>query len=82
MEINIQATVGICSEYMSAPDAEKAEVSVVIAPIKVTAEDETKLRVITGCNLWQSCHNTSCWYSLGAREKKKARSGKSIVPVT
>ena len=73
MEINIQATVGICSEYMSAPDAEKAEVSVVISPIKVTTEGEgSKIRILTGCNLWQSCHNSACWYSLAAREKKKA----------
>jgi len=76
VEINIVATVGICTEYISAPDIEKAEVSVVIAPIKVTSEDESKLRVVTGCNLWQSCHNTSCWYSIAAREKKKARPGK------
>jgi len=73
MEINIQATVGICAEYMSTGETEKAEVSVVIAPIKVTAEGEgTKIRVLTGCNLWQSCHNSACWYSLAAREKKKA----------
>lgn len=76
MNIEIVATVGICSEFMSAPDAEKAEVSVVIAPIKVTSEDESKLRIITGCNLWQSCHNGACWYSLASREKKKARLGK------
>lgn len=73
MEINIQATVGICAEFMSTPDAEKAEVSVVIAPIKVISEEESKIRVITGCNLWQSCQNGACWYSLGSREKKKAR---------
>ena len=76
MEITIQATVGICSEYMSTPDSEKAEVSVVIAPIKVTSENGDKIRVITGCNLWQSCQNGACWYSLGSREKKRARSGK------
>ena len=76
MEIYMQATIGICSEFMSAPDAEKAEVSVVIAPVKVASEDEAKLRLVTGCNLWQSCHNGACWYSLTAREKKKARLGK------
>ncbi len=81
MEINIQATVGICSEYMSAPDADPAEVSVVIAPLKVISVDDSKLRVISGCNLWQSCHNDSCWYSLSSREKKKARPGKSSVPL-
>jgi len=73
MEISIMATVGICSEFISAPDAEKAEVSVVIAPLKVTSEGESKIRVITGCNLWQSCHNAACWYSLASREKKKAQ---------
>jgi len=76
MEINIQAVMGICSEFMSAPDAEKAEVSVVVAPIKVIAEEESKIRVISGCNLWQSCRNVSCWYSLGSRERKKTRPGK------
>ncbi len=79
MEINIQATVGICSEYMSAPDAEKTEVSVVIAPIKVNSENGDKIRVITGCNLWQSCQNAACWYSLGSREKKKRQPGKSTA---
>lgn len=75
MEISIVATIGICSEFMSAPDAEKAEVSVVIAPLKVNSEDD-KIRVITGCNLWQSCHNGACWYSLASREMKKTRLGK------
>jgi len=73
VEIHIQATVGICAEYMAEPDAEKAEVSVVIAPLKVTLEDESKMRVVTGCNLWRSCQNPHCWYSLAARESKKAR---------
>jgi len=76
MEINIQATIGICSEFMSAVEAERAEVSVVIAPLKVTSEDESKIRVISGCNLWQSCHNGACWYSLASRENKKTRLGK------
>jgi len=76
MEIYIQATIGVCSEFMGAPDAEKGEVSVVIAPVKVTSENESKLRVVTGCNLWQSCQNTGCWYSIAARDKKKARPGK------
>ncbi|MBA7698805.1 hypothetical protein ES703_107487 [subsurface metagenome] len=76
MEINIVATVGLCTEFMSAVDGEKAEVSVVIAPIKVTSEDESKLRVVSGCNLWQSCHNGACWYSLASREMKKTRLGK------
>ena len=73
MEIYVQATIGVCSEFKAAPDSEKTEVSVVIAPIKVDSENESKLRLVTGCNLWQSCQNDACWYSIGAREKKKAR---------
>jgi len=76
MEIYVQATIGVCSEFKTATDAEKTEVSVVIAPLKVDSENESKLRLVTGCNLWQSCQNSDCWYSIGAREKKKARPGK------
>ena len=75
MELNIVATVGLCTEFMSAVDIEKADVSVVIAPLKVLSEDE-KIRVVSGCNLWQSCHNSACWYSLASREQKKTRPGK------
>jgi len=76
MEIYVQATIGVCSEFKSNPDAEKTEVSVVIAPLKIASEDESKLRMVTGCNLWKSCQNAACWYSIAAREKKKARPGK------
>ena len=76
MEIYVQATIGVCSIFKSATDAELAEVSVVIAPLKVVQEGESKLNMINGCNLWQSCKNEDCWYSLTAREKKKARPGK------
>ena len=76
MEIYVQATIGLCTEFISAVDGEKAEVSVVVSPLKVTTEDESKLRVVSGCNLWKSCHNGNCWYSLASREQKKARPGK------
>lgn len=76
MEIYVQATIGVCSEFMSAPDAEKTEVSVVIAPLKVVSESESKLNFVNGCNMFKSCQNAACWYSIAAREKKKARPGK------
>ena len=76
MEIYLQATIGICSEYMETPNTEKTAVSIVIAPNKATAETDSKVRLVSGCNLWQSCQNVACWYSLACREKKKARSGK------
>ncbi len=73
VEINVQATVGICTEFMKEGGSEKAEVSVVIAPLKVTADTGgDKLKVVTGCNMWQSCHNARCYYSLTCRRTKKA----------
>ena len=73
MEINIQATIGICTEFKASEEAEKAEVSVVISPLKVTTEESSsKLQIISGCNLWQSCHNIDCWYSIASRRIKKA----------
>ena len=76
MEIQIQATVGVCAEFLRPPaqeweKPEKAEVSVVIAPLKVTSQDEGKIQVITGCNMWRSCHNPDCWYSIASRQAKK-----------
>ncbi|KKL08560.1 hypothetical protein LCGC14_2574650 [marine sediment metagenome] len=73
VEINVQATVGICAEFMAEDGSEKAEVSVVIAPLKVTADaGGDKLKMVTGCNMWQSCFNGGCYYSLASHRTKKA----------
>ncbi len=72
MEIQAIANVGVCTEFMSSKDADKTELSVVIAPIKVVAgSEEGRIQIISGCNFWRSCHNTDCYYSLAAREKQK-----------
>ncbi len=72
VEINIQATIGTCNNFMSDPKAKAAEISVVIAPLKVNgAEDGDRLQVISGCNMYQSCCNAQCWYSKAARDNKK-----------
>ncbi len=71
MEINVQATMGNCNQFMDAADSRKKEVSVVISPLKViTNESGDRLQVNSGCNLWRSCFNKDCWYSIAAREKK------------
>lgn len=71
MEINIQATMGTCSEYMTEGFEIKKEASVVIAPLRVTTnEGSDKIQVTSGCNMWKSCFNPSCWYSIAARTKK------------
>ena len=71
MEINIQATQGICSEFMDG-SKKRRDISIVIAPLKVTAnEEQNRISVVTGCNMWKSCQNEGCYYSLAARMKSK-----------
>lgn len=77
MEINIQATIGVCGEYRDEGGVQ-GEVSIVITPLKVTLSDEQdKMAVVSGCNMWRNCHNGKCWYSLESRKNKKAPEGKS-----
>lgn len=70
MEINVQATIGTCTEFMTNTQSEKREVSVVISPLKVLLNDgQNKLAILTGCNMWRSCFNAECWFSIKARTK-------------
>lgn len=69
MEINVQATVGVCTEFVG-DGGEKTEISVVISPLKVMAnEEQSKVSIIMGCNMWRSCQNVGCWYSVAARDR-------------
>ena len=70
MEVNIQATQGACSEFID-EKGKKREVSIVISPLKVTAnEEQSKITVQTGCNLWKDCHNEGCYFSMASRQRK------------
>ena len=71
MQVNIQATQGACSEFID-EKGKKQTVSIIIAPLKVTAnEEQSKIVVQTGCNLWKSCLNKGCYYSMASRERKQ-----------
>ena len=71
MEVNIQSVQGACSEYIDGK-GKKQTVSIVISPLKVTAnEEQSKIVVQTGCNLWKSCHNEGCYYSMASRQRKQ-----------
>lgn len=72
MDIYIQSEIGICNEFMSGKGKKKESVSIIISPLKVQSEDTT-IRVISGCNLWQGCHNPSCFYSKAARQLPKIK---------
>lgn len=73
MDINIISQIGSCLEFMSAKGAKKESVSIVISPLKVTNPSESDIRVINGCNMWQSCKNQRCHFSSSARELPKIK---------
>jgi len=71
MEVNIQALQGACSEFID-DKRKKQTVSIIISPLKLTAnEEQSKIVVQTGCNLWKSCQNQGCYYSMAARQRKQ-----------
>lgn len=71
MEIKVEASPGICNQFID-QRGKRGEVSVVIAPLKVEAnEDGSRLNISMGCNLWRSCQNEDCYYSLASRKAKK-----------
>lgn len=70
MEINIQSVQGACSEFIDDKGKQKT-VSIIVSPLKVTAnEEQNKIRVQNGCNLWKSCHNEGCYFSMASRQRK------------
>lgn len=73
MEAQIAASIGLCSEFMKSIDSEKAELTVVISPLKITENAEGKVNITSGCNFWRSCHNVNCYYSVEARDESKKR---------
>ncbi len=70
MEVNIQATQGACSEFID-DKGKKQNVSIIISPLKVTAnEEQSKIVVQTGCNLWKACQNKGCYFSMASRKQR------------
>ena len=70
MDINIQAVQGVCNEFID-DQGQNKEVSIVISPLKVTSsEEQSKIAIITGCNMWKSCYNEGCYYSMASRKRK------------
>lgn len=70
MEVNIQSVQGACTEYLDGK-GKKQSVSIIISPLKVASnDDQSKITVQTGCNLWKSCHNEGCFYSIASRQRK------------
>ena len=76
MQVNLQSTPGICSEYVDEHN-KKREITVVISPIKaLTSDDGTAVKLVSGCNMWKSCKNEDCYFSMAARHKKEREKGR------
>ena len=71
MDIYVQSQIGACDEFVAEPKGKKEPVSVVISPLKVIGGDNSSIRITSGCNLWQACHNQRCYFSAAARKLPK-----------
>lgn len=68
MDIYVQSEIGTCSEFMSA--GVKEQVSIVVAPLRVEENESGRLKMVMGCNMWKSCQNARCQFSLLSHSKK------------
>jgi len=73
IEIYPRADIGVCNEFK--PDTDiigllKQTVSIVITPIRIEGTEED-MKIIHGCNMWESCQNGNCYFTRVAREKKR-----------
>lgn len=75
MDIYFTYEVGTCKQFRQKPNGKDEEISIVIAPLRVEGSQE-KLKVISGCNMWQGCMNPNCFYSSEARSKPKVTKSK------
>ncbi len=73
MDIYIKSDLGACQEFIAEPGKKREAVSIVISPLKITTHEDGTIRVISGCNMWQSCCNAKCHFSLAARKLPKIK---------
>lgn len=74
MDIYVSSEIGICQEYIAEKGKKKETISIIISPLKVQGDDTgMNLRIINGCNMWQGCYNSNCFFSRAAREKPKIK---------
>ena len=73
MEIRIESQIGTCEEFMAGAKAPKEPVSIVISPLKVISDDDSNIRVTSGCNMWQACQNQRCYFSAAGRKLPKVK---------
>jgi hypothetical protein len=71
MHLDVHIQMGNCSEFIDR-DGNRRGVSIIITPLKIRLnESEDKAQIVTGCNLYASCHNGDCFYSKYSKTKKE-----------
>ncbi len=71
MDIYFTYEIGTCNGFQEKDSGKKEITSIVVAPLRVEGTGTEKLKVISGCNMFQGCRNTNCFYSAGSRERPK-----------
>ena len=69
MDIYVASEIGSCTEYLP---KQKEPMSIVISPVRIEGT-EGKLKVVSGCNMWQGCQNKNCYFSSAARKEPKIK---------
>lgn len=73
MDIYFTFENGTCTQFLKTASGKKETVTIVVAPLRVEGTGTEKLKVISGCNMWQGCKNKDCFYSSAAREKPRVK---------
>ena len=73
MDIYFTYETGTCNQFKKTSDSKEETVTIVVSPLRVEGTGTEKLKVISGCNMWQGCKNGDCFYSSAAREKPKLK---------
>lgn len=73
MDIYFTYESGTCDQYQGKAGAKKETIIKVMAPLRVEGKETDSLKLISGCNMWQGCHNPNCFYSVAGRTKPKVK---------
>lgn len=71
MDVYINSEIGECSDFIG-DDGRTRNVSIVISPLRVESSED-RLKIVSGCSMFQGCKNPECYFSSAARKKEKIK---------
>jgi hypothetical protein len=72
MDIYFTYENGTCNQFQR-ETGKKETLTIVISPLRVEGIGTERLKVISGCNMWQGCYNPDCYFSFAGRAKPKVK---------